>query len=209
MQQVAAFDLHIATLDLRQHSNRHTEALAEITRGFGLTPDYSQMDEGARVEWLTSELLTTRPLVSPETTFSKETTETLNVFRVARRAIDEIGPHCIGTYIISMTRDVSDMLAVLLLSKQAGLFARETTADPEPEPASQRSAHRILVAPLFETIDDLRRAPLVMKRLFENRAYQAQLKVHDHIQEIMIGYSELGAIPGSGKALAGGARVWD
>jgi phosphoenolpyruvate carboxylase len=120
MRQVAVFDLHLAKLDLRQHSERHTAALSEITRALGLR-DYARMSEEERVEWLTRELTTPRPLVATDSHYSAETTETLNVFRVARRALDEISPNAIRTYIISMTREVSDLLAVLVLAKEAGL----------------------------------------------------------------------------------------
>src|SRR5215813_5130467 len=123
MRQVAVFGLHLATLDLRQHSERHTAALSEITRAIRLR-DYSQMSEDERVEWLTRELDTPRPLVATDARYSAETTETLNVFRVARRALDEISPNAIRTYIISMTREVSDLLGVLVLAKEAGLVGR-------------------------------------------------------------------------------------
>jgi phosphoenolpyruvate carboxylase len=120
MRQVAVFGLHLATLDLRQHSERHTAALSEITRSLRLR-DYAQMSEDQRVEWLTRELDTPRPLVATDARYSAETIETLNVFRVARRALDEISPNAIRTYIISMTREVSDLMAVLVLAKEAGL----------------------------------------------------------------------------------------
>lgn len=171
MRQVAVFDLNLVTLDLRQHSERHTEALAEITRGLNLEKDYLAMSEAERVQWLTEELSTPRPLVATDARYSADTTETLNVFRVARRALDEINPQAIRTYIISMTRETSDVLAVLALAKQAGLMT-------------------LAVAPLFETIDDLRRAPAVMQRLFENPAYRQLLKSQADLQEVMIGYSD-------------------
>jgi phosphoenolpyruvate carboxylase len=185
MRQVAAFDLHLATLDLRQHSDRHTAALDEITRSLGITPSYAQMSEEERVAWLTDELSTPRPLISPDAHFSDETTETLNVFRVARRALDEISPRAIRTYIVSMTRNVSDLLAVLVLAKQAGLWQWESDGAGAP-----RLLTRLGVVPLFETIDDLRRAPTVMCRLFENQIYQRQIAAHARLQEVMIGYSD-------------------
>src|SRR5581483_3571265 len=175
MRQVATFDLHLVKLDLRQHSERHTAALAEITRGFGMQRDYARMNEQERTEWLTNELLSARPLVAIDSHYSAETTEALNVFRVARRIFDEISPRAIGTYIISMTHDVSDLLAVLLLGKTAQLFQTEFPFQ---------------VSPLFETIDDLRRAPDVMNRLFENPVYRQHLAAQNNVQEVMIGYSD-------------------
>ncbi len=76
-----------------------------------------------------------------------------------------------------MTRDVSDLLAVLVLAKEAGLFICEGTS-------------RLSVTPLFETIDDLQRAPDVMKRLFENPIYSRVIESQDRLQEVMIGYSD-------------------
>ncbi|HKX27561.1 MAG TPA: phosphoenolpyruvate carboxylase [Blastocatellia bacterium] len=193
MRQVATFDLHLVTLDLRQHSQRHTAALSEITRALGYQRDYGQWSEEERVEWLTQEILTPRPLVG-DAQYGAETTETLNVFRVARRALDEICPNSIRTYIVSMTREVSDLLAVLALAKQAGLSS-------------------LLVTPLFETIEDLRHAPLVMKRLFENPAYSHVLTAHHHLQDVMIGYSDSskdgGILTSSWELYKAQERLWE
>jgi phosphoenolpyruvate carboxylase len=183
MRQVATFGLHLAQLDLRQHSERHAAALAEITRGLGLEPGYAEMSEEERADWLTRELSTPRPMVAFDASYSAETVETLNVFRVMRRALDEISPRALRTYVVSMTHDVSDLLAVLVLAKEAGLVRFES--DP-----SDSHAVRIAVAPLFETIDDLRRAPDVMRRLFENPAYRRVLDAQGRLQEVMIGYSD-------------------
>ncbi|MBP6821836.1 MAG: phosphoenolpyruvate carboxylase [Acidobacteria bacterium] len=171
MRQVAVFGLHLAALDLRQHSQRHTAALTEITRGLGLEKNYGAMNEAERCEWLTAELSTPRPLVATDARYSVETTETLNVFRVARRALDEISQCAIRSYVVSMTQEASDLLAILALAKQAGLAA-------------------LSVVPLFETIDDLRRAPEVMQRLFENPVYRQILEAQGNLQEVMIGYSD-------------------
>jgi phosphoenolpyruvate carboxylase len=201
MRQVACFDLHLASLDLRQHSERHTSALAEMTRALDAHTDYGRMSEDDRVVWLTEELMSPRPLISSEASYSAETLETLNVFRVARRALDEISPLSIRTYVISMTREVSDLLAVLVLAKQAGLVS-----------PGIKSA-RIAVAPLFETIDDLRRAPDVMERLFSHRMYGDYLRRHGRLQEIMIGYSDSnkdgGMLTSSWELYKAQERLWD
>ncbi len=100
MRQVATFGLHLAQLDLRQHSERHIAALTEITHALGFTKDYGQMSEAERTEWLTQELSTPRPLVAFDAAYSPETIETLNVFRVARRALHEISPRGLRTFIV-------------------------------------------------------------------------------------------------------------
>ena len=181
MHQVAVFDLHLAALDLRQHSERHTSALREITRALGLKTDYAAMDEEARVNWLVGEIDTPRPLVAADAQLSEATTETLNVFRVARRVIDEISPKAIGTYIISMTQNASDLLSALVLAKQAGLVANANGSHP---------VLQLPVAPLFETIDDLRRAPDMLRQLLSVPAYRNLVRANDDLQEVMIGYSD-------------------
>jgi phosphoenolpyruvate carboxylase len=181
MRQVSTFGLHLAKLDLRQSAARHTEALSEITRELGLAP-YGERREAGRVEWLTSELSTPRPLLSGDARPSEATRETLDLFRVARRALDELSPSAIGTYVISMAKDVSDVLVVLVLAKEAGLY--------QPAVGARELVARLRVAPLFETIEDLRRAPEVVSRLLENRAYAPVWKAQGNLQEVMVGYSD-------------------
>ncbi len=181
MRQVSTFGLHLAKLDLRQTAARHTDALAEITRELGLAP-YEERGETERVEWLTSELSTPRPLLSDDARPSEATRETLELFRVARRALDELSPRSIGAYVVSMARDASDVLAVLVLAKEAGLY--------QPAVGARKLVARLRVAPLFETIEDLRRAPEVLSRLLANRAYAPLWKAQGNFQEVMVGYSD-------------------
>ncbi len=212
MRQVAAFGLHLAQLDLRQHSDRHTAALTEITRALGVAKDYAQMSEDERTEWLTKELSTPRPLVAFDADYSAETIETLNVFRVARRALDEISQRGIRTYIVSMTREVSDLLAVLVLAKEAGLVQIAECGMRNAESPNQASS-RLAVTPLFETIDDLQRAPDVMRRLFENPIYSRVLASQDNLQEVMIGYSDSskdgGILTSSWELFKAQESLWD
>jgi phosphoenolpyruvate carboxylase len=219
MRQVAAFGLHLAQLDLRQHSERHTAALTEITQALGFAKDYAQMCEDERAEWLTRELSTPRPLVAFDADYSAETIETLNVFRVARRALDEISQRGIRTYIVSMTREVSDLLAVLVLAKEAGLVKiaecgmRNAESGKDSSFIAPTSSFRLAVAPLFETIDDLQRAPDVMRRLFENSVYARVLASQDNLQEVMIGYSDSskdgGILTSSWELFKAQESLWD
>src|SRR6266581_988579 len=123
LDQAEIFGFHLATLDLRQHAERHTSALAEVFARYGLGEDYSQWPEERREELLTRELLNPRPL-SGRLDFSEATNETLEVFRLARRAHERLGPRATDTYIVSMTRGPSDVLAVLLMAKDAGVADR-------------------------------------------------------------------------------------
>ncbi len=171
LAQAEIFGFHLATLDLRQHAERHTSALAEVFARYGLGEDYPQWTEERREEVLTSELLNPRPLTG-RLDFSEATNETLEVFRLARRAHERLGARATDTYIVSMTRGPSDVLAVLLMAKDAGV------------------ADRLDVVPLFETVADLHAAPRTMERLFANSAYARHLAARGRGQPIMIGYSD-------------------
>lgn len=116
-----------------------------------------------KTAWLTQELKTRRPLIPSEVTFSDNTKETIETFKVLRGLQLEFGLDICHTYIISMTNYVSDVLEVLLLAKEAGLY------DPI------LGVTTIRIVPLFETVEDLKRAPEVMTELFELPLYRACL----------------------------------
>jgi phosphoenolpyruvate carboxylase len=213
MQQVATFDLHLATLDLRQHSERHAAALVEITQRVGFARDFGQLDEAERVEWLTQELETPRPLVGADDHFSAKTLETLNVFRVMRRALDEVSEQAVRTYIVSTTREVSDVLAVLVLAKQAGLVGSGTLGSASNSAPGSTARMRLAVAPLFETIEGLRDAPDVLSGLFDNRVYRELLAAQGNVQEVMLGYSDSskdgGILTSSWELYTAQVRLWE
>jgi phosphoenolpyruvate carboxylase len=171
IRQVEIFGFHLATLDIRQHSGRHRSAMSEVLARYGVAVDYERMAEADRIAILSREIMNPRPLTA-RLEFSEETNETLGLFRLIRQAREVIGPDCIRTYIISMTTEVSNMLEVLLFARDAGLMGQ------------------IDVVPLFETIEDLRAAPKIMSKLFQNAAYHQHLSRHQNRQQIMIGYSD-------------------
>jgi len=182
LSQVHIFGFCLASLDIRQESTRHSDAIDELTRYLLLPVPYSEMDEEQRVSWLLSELQTRRPLVPPAAQWSEITAETFAVFRMLARLQQEFGPRICRTYVISMSHTVSDLLEVLLLAKEAGLV----------DPMAQRSA--LLVIPLFETVEDLQGAPAVMERLFCDPFYRQLLTSNSDngqaLQEVMLGYSD-------------------
>ncbi len=180
--QVKIFGFHLATLDIRQHSERHTLALDEIFASLQLLPKpFRALSEVERTDLLTQEILTRRPLIPRDLDFSGPTLETLRVFTQIRKLLSEISPKAISTYIISMTQHPSDVLAVQLFAKEAGLFRI----------LPQGSALSMLqIVPLFETIEDLRLAPRIMEQLFRNTAYRLHLQAQGDLQEIMLGYSD-------------------
>lgn len=182
LSQVHTFAFCLASLDIRQESTRHSDAIDEVSRYLQFPVPYGEMDEAQRVEWLIREIQTLRPLVPPAARWTDLTAETLAVFRMLQRLQQEFGPRVCRTYVISMSHTVSDLLEVLLLAKEAGLV----------DPMARRSA--LLVIPLFETVEDLQRAPAVMDQLFSNPFYRDLLTSSgtrgEALQEVMLGYSD-------------------
>ena len=164
LRRVRAFGLGLLHLDLRQESERHTQALDAITRHLGLG-SYAGWSEEERVAFLVRELEGRRPLVPRDLDCSREVQEVLDTMAVAAEA----PPETLGAYVISMARAPSDVLAVELLQREGGVR--------EP----------LRVVPLFETVEDLRGAETTMQALFSIPWYRQRIAGR---QEIMIGYSD-------------------
>jgi len=181
IRQVELFGFHLATLDVRQHSKEHEAAMHEILAKMGLVEDYSSLTEEAKVELLIKLLEDPRPLTSAYYNYSEGTQECLDVVRTIRRAQEEFGPRAVRTYLISMTQGASDILEVLVLGKEAGLFTKR------PDGTVHATFQSV---PLFETIEDLHAAPDIMRKLFQVPTYRQSIDALDGIQEIMLGYSD-------------------
>ncbi len=171
LRMVDVFGFHLVALDIRQHANRHRAAVAEVFERFKIAENYQQMTDEHRIGVLESEIAAQRPLTA-QLEFSEETNETIQLMRLIQNAQEQVGRQSISTYIISMTTGVVNILEVLLLARDAGLMGR------------------IDIVPLFETIDDLSKAPEIMRGLFRNPVYRQQLQLRDCQQQIMIGYSD-------------------
>ncbi|MGC8799394.1 MAG: phosphoenolpyruvate carboxylase [Chloroflexus sp.] len=175
---VAVCRLHTATLDVRQHASRHTEALTEILAGAGVVANYAALDECERVAVLSTEIRRPRPLTPSRLGhFSPATAETVQTFRMLAAISEQLDPEIFQTYIISTTSQVSDLLAVLLFCRDAGLY--------QPDQYS-----RLDIVPLFETGEDLQRAPLILDELLQLPVYREHLALRDNLQEVMLGYSD-------------------
>ena len=182
LTQVHIFGFSLASLDIRQESTRHSDALDELTRYLNLPKSYGAMEEDERVQWLIQELQTRRPLIPAAVTWSNGTAETISVFRMLHRLQEEFGSRICRTYVISMSHTASDLLEVLLLAKEVGLVDLSTGSSD------------LFVVPLFETVEDLQKAPAVMEQLFQSTIYTNLLpRVGEQLQplqELMLGYSD-------------------
>ncbi len=173
------FGFHMAALDIRQHSGVHEKAVEELLSEANVYDGYSALDEQKKVELLVRELRNPRPLAPVNAKMSKPTVEILSVFRLVNNIL-ELDENAFGSYIISMTHGVSDMLEVLMLAKETGLWWIKN-GDAES---------KIDVVPLFETIEDLEISAQLMKDILENPVYSLQLKARNNFQEVMLGYSD-------------------
>ncbi|GEO24247.1 phosphoenolpyruvate carboxylase [Alicyclobacillus acidoterrestris] len=180
--QVNLFGFHMVTLDIRQHSGVHEHAVGELLEVAGLS-DYASLSEVDRVKVLTDCLGSPRPIRNPYHGYTPQTEEALAVFDCIRKGHIQFGRACVQDYLISMTQGASDLLEVLLLAKECGLFGW-------PEGPLQAPTSHLNVVPLFETIEDLQAAPSIMQSLFENPVYRRHLEAHQNGQEIMLGYSD-------------------
>ncbi|MEO0483952.1 MAG: phosphoenolpyruvate carboxylase, partial [Planctomycetota bacterium] len=181
MLRVRTFGFHLAELDVRQHSAVHEKSVAETLALAGVTDRYAEMDEAEKLDVLRRELSTPRPLTPEGAAFSDPTEATRATFRVIARAVAH-SPESFGSYVVSMTHDVSDVLETLLLAKEAGLY--------RPSAGGAEGVSRIDVAPLFETIDDLEAGAERLRGLLDEDVYRAHLKRRGDMQEVMLGYSD-------------------
>lgn len=164
LRRIRCFGVTLSQLDIRQESTRHTMALGEVTRYIGLG-DYAQWTEADKQAFLIRELNSRRPLIPLEWTPSAETKEILDTCKV----VAEQNAGVISSYVISMAKSASDVLAVHLLLKEAGC------------------TKTIPVVPLFETLEDLDNSESVMEELFNVGWYRGFIK---NKQMVMIGYSD-------------------
>jgi phosphoenolpyruvate carboxylase len=175
------FGFHLATLDVRQESDVHEEVVAEFFRRSGGPENYRALEERDRVELLVEALR------SPATKTLDDIAElngvvgeTAALFRQLPVWQKFFGARASETYIISLTHDVSDVLEVLLLAKEAGLVRVD----------GSRVTSDLDVVPLFELIPELESAGDMLDELLRKPIYRAHIKARDDKQEVMLGYSD-------------------
>jgi phosphoenolpyruvate carboxylase len=177
-REVEAFRFSTVRLDVRENTtklNASLRALHTVTTGSEAPGDA----DGWRA-WLAAELARPLPPGGPMPSLSADTAETLGMFALVRTLREEIDRESFGAFILSMTRSANDVLGAYLLAKTAGLFADAPGVESCTLP----------IVPLFETIDDLQRAPAIMKELFNVPLVRRSVRAQGGVQEVMIGYSD-------------------
>ncbi|MEO5924350.1 MAG: phosphoenolpyruvate carboxylase [Bryobacteraceae bacterium] len=185
---VEAYGFHGATLDLRQNSAFHNKAVKQLLEAAGATdaafPDWSEQQ---RCDWIDRELLSPRPFTVSTAALAPEASASVGLFRLVREWVAAHGARGIGSFIVSMTHAPSDLLAVYLLAREAGLV-HGAPGELVPE---------VAVTPLFETIDDLEACPEILQKFLEHPTVKRSLNFIQErdeaarpVQEVMLGYSD-------------------
>jgi len=185
-REVESFRFSTVRLDARENTTKLNAALADLWtsmggqadgRTGGQAPDENS-DEWRK--WIAAELARPLPPESGPPNLPPASAETLGMFQMIGRLREEIDREAFGSFVLSMTRSASDVLGAYLLAKTAGLFGDTAGVESSTLP----------IVPLFETIEDLQRAPAIMKDLLAVPLVRRSVRAQGGVQEVMIGYSD-------------------
>ena len=185
---VQTFGFHLAAVDIRQNSAFHERAMEQILKASMLeSTDYASWSEQERLRFINRELASPRPFTSPKTQLGGQAEDLLGYCRTVEEHTSRYGLNCIGSYIVSMTRSLSDLLVVYLFAREAGLTER----------TDDGLCCKIPVVPLLETIEDLEHGPEILRDFlnhpFTRRSLKFQQSIHKQQQleqQVMVGYSD-------------------
>jgi phosphoenolpyruvate carboxylase len=178
VRAVSAFGLHLATMDVREHADAHHAVLAELYARVGEVDDYAALDRPARTTLFVRELEGRRPLSPVTTRLSDGAAKTFDVFTTIRSVQDRFGVEAIESYIISMTRGIDDVLAAVVLAREAGLVDVHA------------GVSRIGFVPLLESIAELESGGDLLHDLLSVPTYRGLVRARGDVQEVMLGYSD-------------------
>ncbi|WP_373995694.1 phosphoenolpyruvate carboxylase [Streptomyces sp. NP160] len=183
VRTVAATGLVLATLDVREHSAKHHAAVGALLdrlvgREAELTRPYAELSQPERLEVLSRELASPRPLALPPLPLEGETATTAGAFDAIRWAQDSLGRRVVESYIISMTHDADDVFAAVVLAREAGLV--DLTA----------GVARLDFVPLLETVVELEQTERILTSLLSDPSYRELVRLRGDVQELMLGYSD-------------------
>ena len=177
---VETFGLHLVSLDIREESGKHTDAVSEIITIINKS-DYEKLSEEDRLstlEQIINSDITREDIYDKLSDASKNV---LEVFETMKTLRGKISNQALGNYVISMTHNASHIFEVILLAKIANLVCKK----------NGKLESNIKITPLFETIEDLTRIEEILEKLFSNKLYTNLITERDNkFQEVMLGYSD-------------------
>jgi phosphoenolpyruvate carboxylase len=178
-REVETFRFSTVRLDLRENSTRITQAVEALWRATN-PGDPPPIDSAQWKEWLLAGLSSPRAGGRDLSQLPAEVQETLGMFSLIKEMRGQVDREAFGAFVLSMTRSAVDVFAVYLLAKEAALFADTAAVESCTLP----------IVPLFETINDLRAAPAIMRELLGVPMVRRSIRAQGGVQEAMIGYSD-------------------
>ena len=179
IRTVRATGLTLATLDVREHSQKHHDAVGALFDQLGdLDRRYADLDQSERMRVLAAELSGRRPLARQPLPLDEGGALTAETFAAVDWALISFGPRTVESYIVSMTRHADDILAAVLLAREAGLVD------------IHRGVARVGFVPLLETVEELGKAEEIIDALLSDPSYREVVRARGEVQEVMLGYSD-------------------
>lgn len=176
---VASIGLPLTTLDIREHADKYHHAVGQLVDRLELAPvPYADLSRSERRALLQSELMALRPLAPMPPRLDESGLNTYLTFRTVDELLNTYGARAIESCIISMTRGADDVLAAVVLGREAGLVDSEARTS------------RVDFVPLLETVDELRAAGDIVNELLSDPVYRALVASRGDVQEVMLGYSD-------------------
>lgn len=171
---IKCFKFHLAKLDIRQNSGFHDKAISQIfKKNEAQGCDFEKWDEEKRVIFLNNILESSTLITDVTVSYGEEADNVLDCYRVVRHHINQYGSEGIGSFIISMTRNLSDLLVVYFLMRETQLLNTN-----------------IRVVPLLETIADLHNGPKILEKFLQHPITKERAAKLSYKQEVMLGYSD-------------------
>ena len=173
-----AVGLHLASLDVREHSVRFQDVIAQLVDVADPNANYRQKTASQRLEYLRNELASTRPLAANPPPLNSDGMHVFGAYQAIKQAHDLYGPTVCETAIVSMTKGADDLLAAVVVGREAGLIDLN------------RNYVAVDFVPLLETVEELQNADRILEELLSTPAYRKIVQIRGDVQEVMLGYSD-------------------